>query len=96
MIFQAELKDTYWGADGAFRMFEQAQEKLSKIADRERERTALATFPNVEMSHPISTLTPTSSDFNQSEMIPSVDDILTFDFAFTEPPDFSVNGIGYP
>jgi hypothetical protein len=96
MIFQAELKDTYWGADGAFRMFEQAQEKLSKTADREGERTTLVTFPNVAMSQPIATSMPTSNDLNQSEMIPSVDDILTFDFAFIEPQDFSINVIDYP
>ncbi|EXJ82703.1 hypothetical protein A1O3_06517 [Capronia epimyces CBS 606.96] len=95
MLFQAELKDTYWGADGAFRMFEQAQEKLSKIASREGERTNAVTFPNAAMSPSITALTPTSNDFSQSEMGPSVDDILTFDFAFIDPQDFPLYGIGY-
>jgi len=96
MIFQAELKDTYWGADEAFRMFEHAQEKLSKTADREGERTTPVTFSNLAMSQPIATLTPASNDFNQSDMIPSIDDILTFDFAFTRPQDFFMNGIDIP
>ena len=95
MIFQAELKDTYWGADGAFRTFRQAQEKLWKTADREGQRTPLVTFPNVEMFQPIPTLTPTCNDLDQSETILSADDILTFDFAFDDSQDFSISGIDY-
>ena len=95
MMFQAELKDTYWGADGAFRMFQEAQEKISRTTNREAETTNLVTPPNFAMSQPIATLTPKSSDFNIGEMTPSVDDILTFDFAFSEPQDFSINGIDH-
>ncbi len=101
MTFQAELKDTYWGADGAFRLFQQAQEKLSRTAaEREaREHTTLVDFPNTELLHPVpANLTGTDShDFSPSEMLlPSVDDILNFDFTFTDLPDFSINGIDYP
>ncbi len=96
MIFQAELKDTYWGADGAFRMFQEAQEKLSRTTNRGTESNNLIASPSVAVSHPIAALTPTSNDFGEGDMIPSIDDILTFDFAFIEPQDFSINGIDYP
>jgi hypothetical protein len=101
MMFQAELKNTYWGADGAFRSFQQAQEKLSRLAaEREaRERTTLVDFSNnMELLHPVpATLTRTASnDFSPSEMLlHSVDDILNFDFTFADPQDFSINGIDY-
>ena len=95
IAFQAELKDTYWGANQAFRIFRQAQKKLSKTAYREGERATLATSKSVAVSEPIDAFTPTCNDFNQSETIPSVDDILTFDFDFTEPQDFSLYGVDY-
>lgn len=90
MTFQAELKDTYWGADGVFWAFNRAREKLLQTAGREDERTAMVPLGNAGMSQPISHLTPTFNDFNQTETSPSVDDILNFDFAFAEQPDFSV------
>jgi hypothetical protein len=101
MMFQAELKNTYWGADGAFRLFQQAQEKLSRIAaEREaRESTTLVDLSsNMELLHPVpATLTRTASDdFSPSEMLlPSVDDILNFDFTFADPQDFSIYGMEY-
>ncbi|OQV09497.1 Fungal specific transcription factor domain-containing protein [Cladophialophora immunda] len=95
MIFQAELKDTYWGADGAFQMFERAQEKLLKTADRAGKQNPSTALPNPESAQPPTTLTPTSNDLSQSEMMPSVDDILAFDFAFTGSQDCFMNGIDY-
>lgn len=96
MIFQAELKDIYWGACGALQLFEQARHKLSQAAERGGERLTLITSPNSALPEHITALTPTSNDYVQSEMVPSVDDILTFDFAFTGPQNLAVNGMDYP
>ncbi|KAJ9643673.1 hypothetical protein H2204_001818 [Knufia peltigerae] len=103
MMFQAELKNTYWGADGAFRLFQQAQEKLARTAaEREAHKaTTLVDLSNsTELLHPEAVSTTiahtTSNDFSPSEMLlPSVDDILNFDFTFADPQDFPINDIDY-
>ncbi|KAJ9602700.1 hypothetical protein H2200_012894 [Cladophialophora chaetospira] len=95
MMFQGELKDTYWGADGAFRTFKEAQEKLLKTAGREGEWASLGALPNVEMSQPTDTPATASNSLGQSENVPSIDDLLTFDFAFDDSQDFFIGDVDY-
>lgn len=89
MIVQAELKDTYWGADSAFKLFEQAQAKLLKITARRELESRPSTGASGEVpgiALPQSVRTSISNE--PAEITPSVDDLLTFDLAFTEPQDF--------
>lgn len=97
MMFQAELKDTYWGADEAFKTFDRARERLLKIAEREHHKAAdLTTVPNAEIPHPLTTLTPASNELSVlSEIQPTVDEILNFDFAFTDAHDFNPDDLDY-
>lgn len=101
MLVQSELKDTYWGADGALRLFEQAQSKLLRNASRRDSTAMTSTGPNSDpnsgsvipaASHGLET----SSNNNFNQITPSVDDLLTFDLAFTEPADLHMFDMGYP
>lgn len=93
MIIQAELKDTYWGADSAFRLFEQAQNKLLKIASRRDSSTA--PFSTNDADQIATQSMQIAGSFNPNEITPSIDDLLSFDLAFTEPQDLHMYGMDY-
>lgn len=96
MMVQAELKETYWGADGAFRLFEQAQNKLLKNTSRRNSTAVTSTGSDIEAVDPMTqyNLHPTVSHESQ-QITPSVDDLLTFDLAFTDLPEFNMYDMGY-
>ena len=74
MIVLSELRETYWGADFTFRMFEKAKTKLQMGSSN----PAGVTMPNDTSS---TNFSPTCST-GLGGFIPSLDDLLAPEFAF--------------
>jgi hypothetical protein len=95
MMILSELRDTYWGADFAYRMFERARAKLSEEPQAPvRASQASSSQPSVPDAA-MAPLTPDSTALYQSRSIdqgdlsyPSLDDILA--------PGFSLGDMQYP
>ena len=95
MMILSELRDTYWGADFAYRMFERAQAKLLEVPKAHAEANQASGLQRCVPDATVSPLTPESTALSQSHSTnqshlsyPSLDDILA--------PGFSLGEVQYP
>lgn len=88
MMILSELRDTYWGADFAYKMFQRAQAKLSEILETHSEANHASGLQYRIPQAPIAPLTPESTAFSQVQSrdqslssYPSLEDILAPEFS---------------
>ena len=91
MMILSELRDTYWGADFSYRMFERAQAKLSEVPEPPAKASQVSGLQNHVPDAAAAPLTPESTAMPQSQSIgqshhpyPSLHDILAPDFSLGE------------
>jgi hypothetical protein len=95
MLILPELRDTYWGADFAYRMFQRARAKLSEDSTTQARADQASISQYRAPDAVVVPLTPESTVLSQSQSnyhgyssYPSLDDILT--------PGFSLGAMQYP
>ena len=102
MIILSELRETYWGADFAYRMFERAQAKLAEVPETHAQAHQQSTFQHCAPNASVAPLTPESTEFSQAQSTdqpyssyPSLDAILgtSFSLGDTQYP-FWMNDLG--
>ena len=77
MMVLSELRETYWGADFTFRMFEKAKTKLQRASSNLAGSAIRTGNPSTDFSPTYSTTSPDLSMF-----MPSLDDLLAPELAF--------------
>ena len=109
MMTLSELRDTYWGADFTYRMFERAQAKLSEVVTPGAKTTPASGLHHQAYEATFLPLTPESTALSQIQSsqwsqcsYPSLDDILApefclgdgqYSFGMTEPDNRYVSSL---
>ena len=88
MVILSELRETYWGADFAYRMFECAQAKLAEVPETPSQTSQHSILQNCAPNASVGPLTPESAAFTQAQSMdqayysyPSLDSFLGTSFS---------------
>lgn len=80
MMVLSELRETYWGADFTYKMFDRARAKLAQVAET----------PPISTNRPLPAMTQAFNNMNtpitpsMDDHMPSIDDLLSPNFAIGE------------